>query len=296
MPESIRQARKFVEANETGIWLEMDGGIKFTEEFVKYGGRRQRWIIVYHRASHYKEIATLEKRLAKESETIEKKVKKRNKRVFRTSEAMRIEFRRLKKQHPLFKFRNSPTGVYKKKRGYKRPVQVGIKCWVFFDENKTQIKKLRNKKGRFIIATNNFDPELSADEIINLYRGQTSHMESCFKFIKDSTFKLNKIFLKKIERIDALMSVMALTLFINNLGQLLLREELLMKNETVPNQLGKPTDTPTLKWAFQLMERVVKIRIKIKDKVIDQFHGIEMAQKTIISCFGETALKIYGFP
>jgi len=114
--------------------------------------------------------------------------------------------------------------------------------------------------------------------------------------MKDSTFRLNKIFLKKIQRVEALITIMALTLFINNLGQMLLREELLMKGETVPNQMGKPTDTPTLKWAFQLMERVVKVRIHLKDKVVEQFHGIEMAQKTIISCFGDLALKIYGFP
>ena len=121
-------------------------------------------------------------------------------------------------------------------------------------------------------------------------------MEGCFKFLKDSTFRLNKVFLKKIERIDALMSVMALSLFINNLGQMVLREELLMKNETVQNQLGNATDNPTLKWAFQLMERVIKVRVKIGNKTLDHFHGINIAQKTIISCFGDKALKIYGFP
>ena len=296
VPESIQKARKLVEADDTGTWFEMDDGIKFKEEFVKYGGKSQRWIVVAHRPSKYKEIATLEKKLKKEEENIEKKVKKLNSRTFKTMEAVRLEFARLKRQHPLFKFRNSPIGVYKRKRGKKNPVQVGIKCFVTFDDNKTKQKKLRNKKGRFIVATNNFDPMLTAPEIINLYRGQTSQMESCFKFLKDSTFRLNKVFLKKIERIDALMSVMALSLFINNLGQMVLREELLMKEETVPNQLGNPTDSPTLKWAFQLMERVVKVRVKIGNKVLDYFHGIEMAQKTIISCFGEKALKIYGFP
>jgi len=117
VPESIRKARKLVEADETGSWLELDGGLKFIEESVKYGGKLQRWIVVSHRASKFKEIATLEKRLRKESETIEKKVKKLNARRFQTHEAMKIEFQRLKSQHPLFKFRNSPTGVYKKKRG-----------------------------------------------------------------------------------------------------------------------------------------------------------------------------------
>ena len=115
VPESIQKVRKLVEADEVGKWFEMDDGIKFQEEFIKYGGKAQRWIIVSHRSSKYKEIANLKKRLKKEEETIEKKVKKLNSRTFKTMEAIRLEFTRLKRQHPLFKFRNSPTGVYKKK-------------------------------------------------------------------------------------------------------------------------------------------------------------------------------------
>lgn len=191
VPESIQKARKLVEADETGTWFEMDGGLKFKQEFTKYGGKLQRWIVVSHRSSKFKEIATLEKRIKREEEVIEKKVNRLNSKVFRTMEAIRLEFARLKRQHPLFKFRNSPIGIYKKKRGKKRPVQVGLRCSVFFDPNKTKQKKLRNKKGRFIIATNNFDPMLTPPDVINLYRGQTSQMESCFKFIKDSSFKLN---------------------------------------------------------------------------------------------------------
>lgn len=297
VPESIRQAKELVESDKTKhVWLELDGGIKFTETFCKYGGKRQRWILVSHRESKYKELATLEKSLQRETELIEKKVKKLNARVFKTHEAMNLEFQRIKRQHPLFKFRNSPVGVYKKKRGFKRPVQVGVRSLVFFDENKTKIKKLQNKKGRFIIATNNFDTMMSGDEVVKIYRGQTSKMEGCFKFLKDSSFRLNEIFLKKVERIEAMMSVMALSLFINNLGQMLLREELKENEQSIPNQLGKPTQTPTLKWAFQLMEKVVKIRIQLKSNVREQFHGIGTAQKTIIDSFGEVAQRIYGFP
>jgi len=137
---------------------------------------------------------------------------------------------------------------------------------------------------------------LSADQVIEIYRGQTSKMEGCFKFLKDSSFRLNEIHLKKVERIEAMMSVMALTLFINNLGQMLLRDQLQEKEKMIPNQLGKQTQAPTLKWAFQLMERVVKIRIEVGEKVHEQFQGIGLAQRTIINCFGESAQRIYRFP
>jgi len=116
VPETVRDAKKLVEAEKRGTWLEMDDGIKFKEEIVKHKGVRQRWIIVTHRGSHHKEIATLEKRLNKEEEAIEKKVKKLNAKIFLGHEALNLEFRRLEGQHPEFKFRKNPTGVYKKKR------------------------------------------------------------------------------------------------------------------------------------------------------------------------------------
>jgi len=36
-----------------------------------------------------------------------------------------------------------------------------------------------------------------------------------------------------------------------NLGQRQLRQALAVGAETIPNQLGKPTSSPTLRWVFQ---------------------------------------------
>ena len=58
------------------------------------------------------------------------------------------------------------------------------------------------------------------------------------------------MFLKRTDRIEAMMAVMALSLFVNNLGQLKLREALAETKQTLPNQLKKETSNPTLKWAF----------------------------------------------
>ena len=45
-------------------------------------------------------------------------------------------------------------------------------------------------------------------------------------------FRLNEVFLKRVDRIEALMTVMVLVLFINNLGELKLRKAL-KKNKKV---------------------------------------------------------------
>ena len=45
--------------------------------------------------------------------------------------------------------------------------------------------------------------------------------------------------------------VMGLSLLVYSLGQRAFRSALAISGQTVPNQLGKPTASPTLRWIFQ---------------------------------------------
>ena len=50
--------------------------------------------------------------------------------------------------------------------------------------------------------------------------------------------------------------VMGLCLLVYTLGQRKLRRALVQAGETIPNQLNKPTATPTLRWVFQCFQAV----------------------------------------
>jgi transposase len=67
---------------------------------------------------------------------------------------------------------------------------------------------------------------LSTYQPINLstYKEQQG-VERGFRFIKDPLFHLSGVFLKKPERIDALMMVMTLCLMVYNAGQYVVRKE-----------------------------------------------------------------------
>jgi hypothetical protein len=45
--------------------------------------------------------------------------------------------------------------------------------------------------------------------------------------------------------------VMTLALFVYSVAQRRLRAQLVMHQETVPNQINQPTTAPTLRWVFQ---------------------------------------------
>ena len=81
-------------------------------------------------------------------------------------------------------------------------------------------------------------------------------VERGFRFLKDPWFMLDSIFLKKKSRIEALMMVMTLCLLVYNVGQYRFRQALKAKDESIPNQKGKPTQKPTMRWIFQCMEGI----------------------------------------
>ncbi|SDF45938.1 hypothetical protein SAMN04488243_1607, partial [Thermus arciformis] len=59
-------------------------------------------------------------------------------------------------------------------------------------------------------------------------------------------------FLKRPERVMALGMVMALALLVYALGEWALRRRLWETGSSLPDQKGRPTAKPTLRWVFQL--------------------------------------------
>jgi hypothetical protein len=72
----------------------------------------------------------------------------------------------------------------------------------------------------------------------------------------------SSVFVKKPERIVALSLVMVLCLLVYRLAEHRLREQLAATHQTVPNQVKKPTDRPTMRWVFQCFEGVELLRIR----------------------------------
>ena len=108
---------------------------------------------------------------------------------------------------------------------------------------------------------------------------------------------VDEIFLKLPRRIEALMMIMTLTLLVYNVGQYWLREKLRKEETTLPNQLGKQIQKPTLRWIFQIMEGVSVARLydeTLSHIIQELITNLNELRKKIIHLFGETAMKLYG--
>jgi transposase len=112
-------------------------------------------------------------------------------------------------------------------------------------------------KGKFVIATNVLDAQrLSNEVMVDTYKGQNTTVERGFRFLKDPLFFAHSLFLKKPERIMALLMVMGLCLLVYALAEHRLRSELVSRDETLPDQTGQPTQRITMRRVFQVFEGI----------------------------------------
>src|SRR5262249_37118245 len=117
-------------------------------------------------------------------------------------------------------------------------------------------------------GTNIDASELGDAEVIVAYKGQ-SQVAGGFRFLKDPLFFVSSLFVKKPSRIEGLLMVMTLALLVYSVAQRRLRAQLATHHETVPNQISQPTTSPTLRWVFQLLEGIHRIRMTVQGQAHD---------------------------
>ena len=91
----------------------------------------------------------------------------------------------------------------------------------------------------FILATNELDAtQLPPQELLDGYKGQV-HAERGFRFLKDPQFLASSLYLKKPERIMALLMVMTVCLLVYAALEYRIRQALKDHEATFPDQKGK---------------------------------------------------------
>ena len=154
------------------------------------------------------------------------------------------------------------------------------------------IQRHKQHKGCFVLGTNIKASELSEEAVIGAYKAQ-SQVEGGFRFLKDPLFFVSSLFVKKPCRIQGLLMVMTLALWVYSVTQRRLRQELARQKESLPNQIHQPTQRPTLRWVFQLLEGIHRVRVSIQGQIHDLIEGLNEVQIKILRMFGQNVCQIY---
>ena len=303
VPETINQAKDLVEKPDAEVdWEVCEKGYKIAPYLSCYGDVDQRWLLVYSEQSKQRETKTFYRKLDKQEELLRKALWHLGNEIFSCeSDAQKAVEKRIRK----FPYHNIITSIeaINKHQKIGRPkagsagVVIGYRVRSEMKRNEWAIEVFLNRKGRFILATNDLD-EVSFSSLCMLeeYK-QQQNIERGFRFLKDPWFMVDSIFLKSPERIEALMMIMTLCLMVYNVGQYRFRDALQKSNDTLPNQINKPVSNPTLRWIFQIMEGVGIVRFyegNIRDPVREMITNLNELRLKIVRYFGLTAQQIYG--
>ena len=162
VPLSIKEAKNLVnEVSSSELSQSELTGYSFVEKTSNYGGITQRWLVVESEARAESDKKSLEKKITKEKEIIQKKVAKLVKKTFDNATEAESSLRQIQsklKYHLISDIEIIENQV--------KPLNNTYQITGKIQPNSEVIESYKNRAGRFIIATNRLDNEsFSCDEM-----------------------------------------------------------------------------------------------------------------------------------
>ena len=296
VPATINEAKELLMAD---LILEKCSDERYSGYAVKsfYGGVEQLWVIFCSEEMKKKEEKMFDEKLLKELEAAEKSLKKLSNCEFACEADARMAAEQWLKENEAYEFtkleiKNRSHRLENKKGRPRKDEKVQtfylIEAQIKHDQEK--VKERRAKLGRFILATN--DLELTPDQLLEYYKEQGT-VERGFRFLKDKSFRVSEVYLKKESRIEALAMVMVLCLLLYSIGEWKLRTRLEEAKEAIRNQVKKKTQTPTMKWVFFLFRRVTELVVEVDGKRIKKVLNLDEETIKVLKLMGKKYEKYY---
>jgi transposase len=279
-------------------WHSLDARTRYHRLELCHYGMAQRWLVVSSAAALERAEASVSKAQQHEFAAIEKQLFHLQAQRFETPAAAQAAcaalakrwtyhqveaYRLIEHKHYAHQGRPTPTTPI-------HSIDWQMQAQVRPDQAKIAYDK--QHKACFVVGTNIEAAQLSDPEVIQAYKGQ-AQAEGGFRFLKDPLFFVSSLFVKKPCRIQGLLMVMTLALLVYSVTQRRLRQQLARQHETVPNQINQPTQRPTLRWVFQRLDGIHRVRITRDSKVHDLIEGLGTVPATILRLFGEEVCQLY---
>ena len=259
-----------------------------------YGGVRQCWWVIFSQQAYAHELKTLHKTYQKGTLQEWKAFETLQKQVFHCQQDAQKalnKFTKTLKYSQLLNTVIAPIYAYgqagrpaknaqKSLTGFQIQASIASSCQKY--QQDTQ------KLGKFILATNDLREQWSPAAILQAYKNQ-SKVEKGFRFLKDKQFLASTLFVKKAQRIEAILMIMTLCLMVYAALEKELRQKLREKNETIPNQLKKPVQNPTMRWVFALFTGIHCLYVE-KQTLILNLNEVHIK---VIKLFGQQFEKYY---
>ena len=298
VPETLKDAKWIIEEMSDELMVDLTQTAQNTL-CISYADINQRWIVYYSPQAYQRAIKSVDKQLLKSSTSELKQFKQLCQEEFTCEKDAEKQLNQFKK--PLKVTEIHQVTYVKKPRFHKkgRPVK-GAKADEYFWQIEGNIStviehrvyRLR-KKSCFILATNQLDETaLNEEDLLHRYKKDQQKVERGFRFLKDPQFLASTLYLKKPERVMALLMIMTLSLLIYATLEYRIRSALVESNQTFPNQKGKPIKNPTTRWIFQSFSGIHLLKINGDQEMI---LNLEEKHQLILGLLGKEFQEVYSW-
>ena len=297
VPETIGLARELTLAVAGELMLSSEEQA-YRALGTRYGGLRQRWLVVYTRAARYRAEKTLQKQHLKQGQAELKAFARLQKTAFACEADAAAALQAFRKQQGLTTvcdaqvlarpryFQKGRPSPHQTPDAYEYFIQGGLASEIALHQQKLQ------RKSCFLIATNELDEQaLPDDHVIEHYKKDQQQVEGGFRFFNDPWFMASTLFLKTPQRIMALMMIMTLCLLVYAAIEWRIRQALQVRDQTFPDQKGQPTQRPTVRWVFQFFSGIRLLLISQTQRIV---LSLNEHHRALLALLGNRYVDLYA--
>lgn len=265
VPLTLKQAKALIGQAPTLALSEINSDYAAYACQVKHADMTQQWVLYRSRAAQIKQSKTQIKTLAKDSQRQAKMIQRFIKKRFYCAQDAKADYEHLIASLTHLRIEHSELqsrAVFNQSgrpKANQQPDGYQYQWDITFSMPSDYLNQPEQQQtGYFILATN----EMSLDPLTLLTQYKTQQrVERGFRFLKSPEFLVDSFYIKKPQRIEALLMIMTLCLMVYCALEYRIRKVLDDNHQTFPNQAGKPISNPTARWVFACFHEIQVVRV-----------------------------------
>jgi transposase len=301
VPATVGQARRCLEEVNPEELRPLAEGYRYAAFRTIYAEVEQRWLVLYSEAARERVAKQVDKGLLKQGEQERKAFDGLCREAFHCPEDAWRALAAFREKLGVLEVREADVIAQKHYNSAGRPAADAVPESVTYRLEGALAAPIAVRQRRlirrscFILATNELEEgTLGYPEVLGAYKGQSSKVERGFRFLKDPMFVASTLYLKRVERVMALLMVMTVCLLVYAALEHRIRQTLAEHDESVPDQKGKPTRRPSAKWVFELFMDVHLLTITAEKSIRRLVLNLREELKRLLELMGPTYMELYS--
>jgi transposase len=300
VPSTVGEAKRRLEEIDPKELQHLTEGYRYSAFTTTYAGVEQRWLVIYSKAARDRAAKQVDKQLLKQGDKERIAFDELRRKAFHCPQDAWRALAAFRATLKVLEVHDADVIERRHHNSAGRPTKDAVPTSVSYHIAGALAAPIERRERRivrrscFIVATNELDEgALSDPEVLEAYKGQSSKVERGFRFLKDPMFVASTLYLKRVERLMALLMVMTVCLLVYAALEHRIRRTLAEHDESVPDQKGKPTQRPTARWVFELFMDVHLLTITAG--TIHTFvSNLREELKRLLKLMGPTYLELYS--